>query len=289
VGILYLTLAAGALLVVFGGITEHLIPLFAIGAFLTFTLSQSGMVVHWRRVLREGGPAARGARWKLAVNAVGAVTTGTALVVIVLAKFTEGAWITIVVLPLVIWLLRAIRHYYDRLEARIQDPTPLDATQLKPPIVLVAIEEWNEIADRAISLALTLSPQVIGLHLVQLAGPDEEKNEALQARWRRNVVEPAHRAGLPGPALQVLAAPFRAIHEPILKYARELELQHPGRTIAVLVPELVKEHWWQRLLHTHRARTLRRSLLRQGGSRLTVINVPWYLEERPLPRLQPAG
>jgi amino acid transporter len=286
VGIVYLTITAGLLLIVFGGITERLIPLFAIGAFLTFTLSQAGMVVHWRRLLREGrtAPAAR-VRVQLAVNATGAVTTAVALLVIVVAKFREGAWITVVVLPAVIILLHSIRAYYVRLARRIHDPTPLSLDRASAPIVLVAIEEWNEVSDRAISLALTLSPHVIGMHLAQLDGPDEEYNRNLQARWQRNVVVPARDAGFNPPDLVVLASQYRAIHEPILKFARDLELRFPDKSIAVLFPELVKQHWYQNLLHTHRARSLRRQLLLHGGSRLTVINVPWYLEERPLPEV----
>jgi len=283
VGIVYLTVAAGALLIAFGGITDRLIPLFAIGAFLTFTLSQAGMVMHWRRVLREGREPAAGVHLRLAINAVGATTTAVALGVIVVAKFADGAWITLLVMPLVIVLLRRIRTYYDRLEQRIYDPSPLEVGRLTPPIVVVAIEEWNEIADRGIALGLTLSDTVIGLHLTELTGPGEELHRELQARWKRNVVEPAQRAGLNAPRLAVLPAQYRAIHEPILRFARELEIKHPDRTIAVLVPELVKERWYQRFLHTHRARRLRDSLLRYGGTRLTVINVPWYLGERRLP------
>jgi amino acid transporter len=288
VGILYLATAAGGLLVLFGGITDHLIPLFAIGAFLTFTLSQLGMVMHWRRVLREGRDPG-GVRLKLAINALGAATTSVALVVIVAAKFAEGAWITVVILPLVILLLHRIRAYYVRLERRIDDPTPLDLSKLAAPVVLVAIEEWNEIADRGISLALTLSPHVVGMHLVQLAGPDEACHDELRARWHRNVGVPAERAGLAVPELVVLNAQYRAIHEPVLQFVRELELRDPNRAIAVLVPELVKEHWYQRLLHTNRARHLRRSLLRHGGSRLTVINVPWYLRDRRLAEVPAAA
>lgn len=173
IGILYLAAVASLLLVVFGGITEHLIPLFTVGAFLTFTLSQAGMVMHWRRALQDeeaGGEARRRLRLQLAVNAVGAVTTGVALVVIVLAKFMAGAWIVVLVVPAVIVLLRAIRRYYVELERKVHDPTPLDLQDLATPIVLVAIEEWNQMADRALTFALSLSPHVIGLHLADLGG-----------------------------------------------------------------------------------------------------------------------
>jgi amino acid transporter len=285
VGILYLALAAAVLLIAFGGITEHLIPLFAVGAFLTFTLSQTGMVVHWRRQIAEDGGQRGRVRLHLWINGGGAAVTAAALVVIVVAKFAEGAWITILVIPLVILLLRTIRRYYDRLERRVYDPTPLSLRALSAPIVLVTIDEWNEVADRALSFALTLSPHVVGVHLAQLAGPDEDYNRDLQARWERNVAQPARAGGFPAPELVILQAQYRAIHEPVLRLVKKLELSHPDTSVAVLIPELVKQRWYQRLLHTHRGRRLRNQLLRHGGSRLTVINVPWYLEERRLPEV----
>jgi amino acid transporter len=289
IGILYLALAAAALLIVFGGITEHLIPLFAVGAFLTFTLSQSGMVLHWRRVLGEETDPARRRKMRthLWINTVGAATTAIALVVIILAKFSQGAWITVMVVPAVILLLKAIRNYYAELEDRVRDPTPLNLGGLSPPIVLVAIEGWNQLADRAISLALTLSPHVIGVHLAQLAGPDEDYNRTLREGWERNVAAPARAAGFAAPDLVILQAQYRAIHEPVLKLARELELKFPDRSVAVLIPELVKQRWYQPLLHTHRARRLRRQLLKHGGARLTIINVPWHLQETRLPQVAP--
>jgi hypothetical protein len=278
VGIGYLAATAGLLLLVFRGITDHLIPLFAIGAFLTFTLSQAGMVVHWRRRQREGERV-----WlHLFTNGLGAVATGVALLVIVVAKFAEGAWITLLVIPAFIALLQRIRRYYVRLEQKVHDPTPLTLRPAQPPIVLVAIEDWNQLSDHALMLALTLSPHVLGVHLAELDGPDEGYNRKLQERWERNVAAPARAAGFPAPRLVVLQAQYRAIHAPVLQLVRELELQHPDRSVAVLVPELVKERWYQKLLHTHRARRLRRALLKHGGTRLTVMSVPWYLEARPL-------
>jgi hypothetical protein len=282
IGILYLAVAAGVLLIVFGGITEHLIPLFAIGAFLTFTLSQTGMVVHWLRQLKQDRTYAerRAIRMHLLTNATGAATTAAALVIIVIAKFTAGAWITIVVVPAVIVLLKSIRRYYDQLAARVRDSSPLQIASSEPPVVLVAIDEWNRLADKSIALALSLSPDVIGVHLAQLAGPDtDEEQRKLHDHWQRDVAEPSRHAGYNPPKLVVLQAQYRAIHEPILKLARELEDQFPGRAIAVLIPELVKQRWYQRLLHTHRAKRLRSKLLQHGGARLTIINVPWYLDE----------
>jgi len=282
-GILYLAAASGLLLFVFGGITDRLIPLFAIGAFLTFTLSQSGMVVHWLKRMRQ--PDATGARrahrLHLVINFLGAAISGTALVVIVAAKFAEGAWITILVIPLAILLLKTIRRYYDDLAANVAEPRPLALRDTTPPIVLVAADDWNRLVEKALRLAMSLSPDVAAIHLSQLSGPEAEQHEAaLQARWRENVEAPAAAAGLPVPRLIVMQATYRAIHEPILKLVAQLEKTSDGRRVAVLIPEVVKEHWYQHLLHAHHARHLRVNLLRHGGPRLTVINVPWHIDNR---------
>lgn len=280
VGIIYLAVTAGLLLFAFGGITDRLIPLFAIGAFLTFTLSQVGMVVHWRRSI----PRARSQRERTAqrahywINAAGATTTGTALVIIVIAKFTEGAWITILVIPGVIALLFTIHRYYARLASETHGGA-LALRDTRPPILVVAVQEWNRLADKALRLAVTLSPDVIAIHLTDLAGPQaEEHAELLQAQWRRDVERPAAEAGVPPPRLVILPAARRAIHEPILKFAEELEHKFGTRRIVVMVPEIVKRHWYQHFLHSHHAWQLRRQLLLHGGSRLTVMNVPWYLD-----------
>jgi amino acid transporter len=282
VGILYLAACSGSLLLIFDGITDHLIPLFAIGAFLTFTLSQTGMAVHWRRMIRAKEANGRRAKhhthfW---INAVGATTTAIALIIIIVAKFTEGAWITILAIPCTIALLKAIRHYYDELESQLREGRPLELNGgTQPPIVLVSVEGWSKLAAKAIGLGLTLSPDVIGLHLTQLQGPDSEEDQrAMRMQWEKNVAEPARNAGLMPPRLMALHAQYRAMHEPVLKLVHELRAKFPGRRVAVLIPELVKQRWYQRVLHTHRARRLRKQLLTYGGADLTVISVPWYLD-----------
>jgi hypothetical protein len=127
---------------------------------------------------------------------------------------------------------------------------------------------------------MSLSPDVIGVHLSQLEGPDSQDHDrTLQAQWKKDVQEPARRAGLPPPRLMILPAQYRAMHEPLLKLAEELQAKFGGRRIAVLIPELVEQRWYQTIMHTHRARRLRAQLLRHGGPGLTVINVPWYLDE----------
>jgi amino acid transporter len=282
VGIFYLAATAGLLLVTFGGITDRLIPLFAIGAFLTFTLSQAGMVIHWRRSrsTASGGHERHKARASLTINAIGAVTTGTALAIIIAAKFVEGAWITILVIPCVIVLLKTIRRYYDELNEQLRDIGPVQLRRSPPPIVLVATEGWNRLTDKALSFALSLSSDVIAVHLAKLEGPEKDEHEGLlREQWAADVEEPARAAGLRSPRLVTLQAPYRRIHVPLLQFIERIQADHPARTIAVLVPEVVKRRWWQHLLHTHRARRLRNALLRFGGSRLIVMNAPWYLEE----------
>ncbi|HVY81100.1 MAG TPA: APC family permease [Steroidobacteraceae bacterium] len=277
VGILYLTATAGVLLVLFDGITDRLIPLFAIGAFLTFTLSQSGMVVHWWR-------AARGRTAHLWINLIGAAATGVAFIVIVVTKFAEGAWITLLVIPLVIALLKSIRAYYDELERCVRDPLPLQLHDTRPPIVIVVTESWNKLADKALGFALSLSPDVVGVHFRRLAGPEAPDEEPeLRRRWARDVQEPARAAGLEPPRLYIVQAPYRAMHEPLLKLVSEIRKQADGRHIAVLIPEVARQHWYQFLLHTLRPQRLRAQLLRYGPADLAVINVPWYLGETPAP------
>ncbi len=279
VGILYLAVTAGLLLFAFGGITDRLIPLFAIGAFLTFTISQAGMVMHWRRALTN----ARSARERnagyahLSINAVGAITTGSALIIIIVAKFIEGAWITLLVIPCVIVLLKAIHRYYAHLAANTKEAGPLKLDDTQPPIFLLAVQDWNRLTEKALRLALTLSPDVIGIHLSHLAGPQaEEHGRQLRKAWEKNADQPAQAAGLRPPRLVILPAEYRSIHEPVLKFAHELQARFGSRRIVVLIPEIIKRRWYHYILHANYAGRLRAGLLKGGGSRLTVMDVPWY-------------
>jgi amino acid transporter len=282
VGILFLAASAGILLTVFGGITDRLIPLFAIGAFLTFTMSQSGMVIHWLRESRSNASAERHKhRVRLAINAVGAMTTTVALVIIIAAKFTEGAWITLIAIPAVILLLASVKKYYRRLDAELRDDKPITIGKVEPPLVLVVIEYWNRLADDALRLAMRLSPDVTAVHIAA-AGPgadEQEEAQTLRRQWAAAIEAPARRAGIRPPQLILMRSPYRRLQGALLQLIDEIKKDHRGRTIAVLVPIVVKRHWWQHLLHTHRASRLRNALLRYGGSRMAVVNLPWYLDE----------
>ena len=283
----------------FGGITDRLIPLFAIGAFLTFTLSQAGMVAHWLRDARTGEGAGRGrTSLRLGVNAVGTATTLVALLIIVAAKFTEGAWITVLTVPLVIGTLKLVKRYYRRLDEQLRCEGPLDLSRTEAPVVLVATRGRDRLADKAIRFAIQLSPDVIAVHLIDLDGEEDRAAlRRLQLQWRADVEEPARQAGSPVPRLMLLKASFRRIHAPILKLIERITAEQPDRTVAVLVPVIAKPHWWQFFLHTAHASKLSRALLRYGGDRVVVINVPFHTEpatlgegliEEERPRRQPA-
>ncbi len=270
VGILFLAVTAGLLLAAFRGITDDLIPLFAVGAFLAFTLAQAGMAMHWK--------TAGGARVRLVLSLVGAVATGVALVVILAAKFSDGAWITVLVIPCVFWLLTAVKRQY-RWEARaLRDPAPL-VVHKDDPVLVVMTAGWNRLTDQALTLALNLGDDVIAVHLTELEGPDaKEPLAGLRRDWRRQVETPAREAGRTPPRLEIVHSPYRKVIEPCLGFLAQVRREFPERPIALLIPELVKIHWWQHVLHGHRAIRLRNAVLRHGGGNIAVIEVPYYLE-----------
>jgi amino acid transporter len=266
-GIWVLAVFAGALLFLFGGVTDRLIPLFAVGAFLAFTLSQAGMVVHWKRV---GGP---GARHSMVINALGACATGMTTLVVLVAKFAEGAWVTALLIPGFVLLMGAIRRHYHRVLLELRSPTPLELANLVPPILVVPIEHWGLIAKNALRFGVTIAKEVHAVHVV--TGDD---TDSLQGCWGRFVEEPARQAGLSIPKLVLLKSPYRFILSPIVDYVLALEAEVPGRSVAVLIPELVERRWYYHLLHNKRASLLKGLLLLRGNRRIAVINVPWYLD-----------
>ncbi len=269
-GLYLLTGLAGGLLVVFGGITDRLIPLFAVGAFLAFTLSQAGMVMHWRRA---GGP--RGARGML-INGAGAlVTFGTALVVLA-AKFVEGAWVIALLIPALLFSMKAIHRHYQRVRRETESGSPLDLTRLEPPLVIVPITGWNTVSQKALRFAYTLSRDVEAVH-VEREGPDA----GLRGLWARAVEAPAAAAGLPPAKLTVLPSPYRYILSPIVAHVLQAAKASPGRAVAVVIPVIVEDRWYDYLLHAQRAAMLRTLLYFQGTGRIAVITVPWYLGRTP--------
>jgi amino acid transporter len=266
-GIYVLAVLSGILLIVFRGVTDRLIPLFAIGAFLAFTLSQAGMVGHWRR-----NPG-RGAVRSMLVNGLGAVATGVTLVVVLVAKFTSGAWVSVLLIGGMMSAMMWVHRHYDQVAEEVRCPHPLQIENLGPLIVIVPIQSWSLISQRAMQFALTLSPEIHALHV----GTEEETN-ALRENWKQLVEEPVARAGGTPPNLVTLTSPYRLVIKPILDYVLDVEAKNPGRQIAVIVPELVERHWYHYPLHNQRAELLKALLLVKGRRNIVLINVPWYIE-----------
>jgi amino acid transporter len=267
-GIYVLTVLSASLLVVFGGITDRLIPLFAIGAFLAFTLSQAGMVAHWRRI---GGAAHIPA---IAVNGLGALATGVTLLVVLVAKFIEGAWVMALLIPALLAVFGMVRRHYHAVAAEIANPFALDVTNIQPPIVIIPMSQWNKMSQKGLRFALKLSTDI---RVVQVqAGAAGESD--LAARWAENVEAPTARAHLPVPTLVTVPSPYRHVFNPLIDYILTVKAAHPDRQIAVLIPELVARRWYHHLLHNKRAAMLKALLLVRGDEDVVVINVPWYLE-----------
>jgi len=278
VGILFLTGLCVVLLVAFKGITDALIPLYAVGAFLAFTLSQAGMVMHWRK----SGINAKSSG-ALFINALGAICTAVALVVILLAKFTAGAWITVILLPALMGLFFAVRRQYDAVRTQIGSPKPLNLSHNDPPVVVVPIGDWNIVSERALRFGMRLSPDVFGVYikLPDANGSDENGErlaEELKECWAEQVDAQASAAGLPKPHLEILSSPYRRLTKPLTEYLDRLKPLYPDRLIAVIIPELVEMRWWAWLLHNHRATALKANLLLLRDPRIVVINVPWYVQ-----------
>jgi hypothetical protein len=235
--------------------------------------------VHWRRAQRSDGGAARRANHvRLIINAVGAATTGAALVVILIAKFAQGAWITLLALPALFVLFRLVKRHYLRVARQLRRHEPLILDQPGPPVIVVPIDGWNKVTEKSIDLAVRLSPDVTAVHLSAL-NADDPQDDKLRLQWREEVEEPARRIGQPVPKLEIIHSPYRKFLDPLLAEVEKLEREFPRRQIAVMVPEVVKRHWWQYLLHQHRAERLRGALLKRGDRRMVLINVPWYLED----------
>lgn len=274
-GVLFLSVGAGALLFGFGGITDRLIPLFAVGAFLSFTLSQSGMAAHW---LRERSGHVDTVR--LAVNGLGAVATGAALAIILVAKFVEGAWLTLLIIPAAVAGLRAVRAYYRQVERQVLvgSHRALDLADHAAPVALVPIDRWDTRTQRVLTLAARLSPDVVALHLTDLDGPDAQAHETrLRAEWTRFVEQPATGAGLVVPTLHVVPSPYRSVLAPLLRELTALRQRCPGRPAVVVLSELVGARWWETLLHTRRTKRLQAQVLRLAGPDVSVLVVPWEL------------
>jgi amino acid transporter len=269
-GIVVLALLCGGVLMLFGGVTDRLIPLYAVGAFLAFTLSQSGMVMHW---LNHRGP-----HWVKSafINGLGALVTGITTIVVLIAKFAEGAWITLLFIPLTIVFFVVVRRHYHWVKMLTTCKIPVDAARLSQhPIAIIPIDRWSNIARQGIEFAARLSPDVIALHV-----EPNEHSELLEDDWENYVEQPFRKAGKEPPKLHVLASPYRFIIIPIVQFILDLAKKHPTRSIVVVIPELVEDKWYEFFLHNQRGRLLEWVLLARGNERIFTVSAPWYVGER---------
>jgi amino acid transporter len=252
-GVLALALAAVALIVVFGGETSALIPLYAVGVFTGFTLSQAGMVRH-HQTLKEPGWR-RGA----VINAVGAIATGLVLMVVVVSKFTIGAWVPVVVIPLIVMVLLRIRRHYDRVAVQLQIPDgwrPKHRTHT----VVVLVGSLNTVTLNALMYARSLSPDRL---LAVTVVSEPEQQEKIAAAWERYDV-PVE--------LHTLHSPYRELTAPVLRFLDELDEEDPDDVITVIIPEFVVSHWYSNVLHNQSALALKARLLYRPNT--VVVSVP---------------
>jgi amino acid transporter len=269
-GIVVLAVLSGGLLILFGGVTDRLIPLFAIGAFLAFTLSQAGMVMHWRKN--------RGPHWVKSafVNGLGAFVTGITVIVVLVAKFRDGAWITLLFIPLTIFLFVTVRRHYHSVRMRTTCKVPVDAASFtENPIAVIPIDRWSNVTRQGIEFAARLSPEVIALHV-----DPAEHSELLQDDWQHYVEEPFRSAGKVPPTLHILPSPYRFVVIPVVQFILDLSKRYPERNIIVVIPELVEDKWYEYFLHNQRGRLLEWVLLARGNQRIFTVSAPWYVGER---------
>ena len=266
-GVYALTGFTALILILFGGVTDRLIPLYAIGAFLAFTLSQAGMVVHWLKMEKHPGRI-----WHMFVNGFGAVATGITLLVVLVAKFHDGAWVTALLVPTLIVIMMVIKRHYTRVRREMKDMTPLSLANLQEPLVVIPMARWDRISEKALRFGLLLSKELKVVHV-----HSDDEPAGLEEEWEEKVLTPIRKENLSEPELVTIPSNYRFIVNPLMDYILELEEANPGRKVTVLLPELVVRHWWENALHNQRVQLLKLLLLLKGNQRIVVVNIPWYL------------
>ncbi|MFF7992530.1 APC family permease [Kitasatospora xanthocidica] len=269
-GIIALAVVAGALLWFYDANVTSLIHLYILGVFTSFTLSQIGMVRHWNDILRtESAPAVRGAAQRSRViNGVGAVTTALVLVIVLITKFTQGAWLAVVAAVLLWLMMRGIRRHYDAVSDELAIVDPREET-VRPSKVhgIVLVSKLHKATLRALGYAQAFRPDSLEAVTVSV---ERDATRELAARWEEFEV------AVP---LKVLDSPYREITKPVVHYVREYRRGNPRDAVAVFIPEYVVGHWWEQLLHNQSALWLKSRLLFTPG--VMVISVPWQLSSAP--------
>ena len=257
-GIGALAVVAAAILAAFGGSVNALVPLYTIGVFLAFTLSQSGLVRRWWHLRNPGW------RTSMVINAVGTVVTGTVLVVVAVTKFALGAWMVLLILPVLVALLYGInRHYRTVQDALVLSGGEQRVPVFGAPVVIVPVARLDRAALQALAFARSVSPNVKAVHV----STSKESAEEFRARWRRVNIE------IP---LDVVESPFRSLVAPLLRYIDAID-KSDDRPITVVLSEFVPRHWWEWLLHSQTAFRLKASLLFRPNT--IVIDVPYHFRD----------
>jgi amino acid transporter len=263
-GIVLLAVVAGILLVAFGGSVTNLIPLYTVGVFVAFTLSQSGMVRHWWKLRGED----TGWRWRATINGVGAVTTGIVAIEVAVTKFALGAWMVLVLVPVLIGIMWAVHQHYLRLEGARRAETPTVPEEIVIRAV-VPVAELGVPARQALAFARAMAPDDAHVVVVHVTD-DVATAEDLRRQWRE---------WEPGVEMIIIESPFRSLTGPLLAYIDALKDSNPHDTITVVLPEYVPSRWWEHLLHNQTSLRLKGALLFHPG--VVVTNVPYHMEAKP--------
>lgn len=264
-GIVSLSVATAALIILFGGDSHSLVPLFAVGVFLAFTISQAGMVRHWRRA---GG---RGWIIKSFLNGIGALATGVTVMVIGISKFLEGAWITVFLIPLVVTVFYRIRAHYRNVARELSmEGLPPSLKPTAVPRVVIPISGVHRGIVGAVDYARAISGEVTAVYVELEAG----EADAVRRKWARL---------WPDVSLKVVPSPYRSIIQPLLDFLEEEDRCHnDGQLAAVILPEFIPAKWWQALLHNQTAWLLKAALVyhrNQSGRERIIIDVPYHLRK----------
>jgi hypothetical protein len=264
-GILFLAAFACLLIYVFDADVTRLLQLYIVGVFISFTVSQTGMVRHWTRLLGvEQDPATRRRmRRSRVINGIGLVMTGTVLVIVLITKFMGGAWIVCVALPVIFLLMKGIRGHYDLVSAELVADEDEVTTLPARTHAIVLVSKIHKPTLRAVNYARASRPSTLEAITVNV---DPAETAALQREWDRR--------GIPIP-LKVLDSPFREITRPVIDYVKGLRTGSPRDVVNIYVPEYVVGHWWEQLLHNQSALRLKGRLLFTPGVMMT--SVPWQL------------
>lgn len=267
VGIVILAIFSAVILIAFKGITNNLIPLFAVGSFSAFLFSQSGMVVYW---LRQGN---KKISYKLVINALGALITAIALLIIIITKFLEGAWSIIVLAPTLAFLMHRIKLHYKKIAHEIKNPIKINLNSLKPPIVIIPIQGLDLIAEKAIQFGMLLSEDITAVFI----DAGYEDVQELKKLWHEKIEIPAEKADKKTPKLEIIKSPYRRIYKPLLNFVSKVRKERKNDLIAIIIPELIEPKWYEYLLHNIHATGLRALLFLEREPRIIVITIPWYL------------